>query len=157
MSSRPVQTSAAFLVCLFVSSAAGSDAWAQATAQISGRVRDQSGGVLPGVTVTVTQTQTGVVRSGVTDDTGSYVLPNLPLGPYRLDVALSGFRSFVQTGIVLQVNASPVIDVALQLGQLEESVSVEANTAMVETRNPSVSQVIENERILELPLNGRQV
>ena len=147
----------ALLFCLVVSLAAGADAWAQATAQISGGVTDQSGGVLPGVTVTATQTQTGASRSTVTDDTGSYVLPNLPLGPYRLEVSLQGFRSFVQTGIVLQINASPVIDVTLEVGQLEESVSVEANTAMVETRNPGVSQVIENERILELPLNGRQV
>ena len=145
------------LLCLVVSLTAGADAWAQATAQISGTVTDQSRGVLPGVTVTATQTQTGASRSSVTDDTGSYVLTNLPLGPYRLEVALSGFRTFVQTGIVLQVNASPVVDVVLEVGQLEESVSVEANTAMVETRNPGVSQVIENERILELPLNGRQV
>ena len=157
MSGRLVQISGAFLVCVVVSFAAGADAWAQATAQISGRVTDQSGGVLPGVTVTATQTQTGVVRSSVTDETGSYVLPNLSLGPSRLEVSLSGFRTFVQTGIVLQVNASPVIDVVLEVGQLAESVSVEANAAMVETRSPGVSQVIENARILELPLNGRQV
>ena len=59
------------------------------------------------------------------------MLTSLLLGPYRLEVALSGFRTFVQTGIVLQVNASPVVDVVLEVGQLEESVSVEANTAMV--------------------------
>jgi len=157
MSGRLVQISGASLVCLAISFAAGADAWAQATAQISGRVTDQSAGVLPGVTVTATQTQTGVVRSSVTDESGSYVLPNLPLGPYRLEVSLSGFRTFAQTGIVLQVNASPVIDVVLEVGQLAESVSVEANAAMVETRSPGVSQVIENARILELPLNGRQV
>ena len=157
MSGGLVQVSAALFVCLGVSFAAGPNAWAQATAQISGGVRDQSGGVLPGVTVTATQTQTGVVRATVTDEAGSYALPTLPLGPYRLEVSLSGFRTFVQTGIVLQVNASPVIDVVLDLGPVAESVSVEANAAMVETRSPSVSQVIENEQILELPLNGRQV
>src|SRR5262245_20430618 len=78
-------------------------AWAQATGQISGTVRDQSGAVLPGVEVTVTQTDTGISRNAVTDETGSYVLPNVPLGPYRLEAALSGFRTYVQTGIVLQV------------------------------------------------------
>src|SRR5262249_47041533 len=82
--------------------------FAQATAQISGTVRDQSGAVLPGVEVTATQTETGITRSTVTNETGSYVLPNLLLGPYRLEAALAGFRSFVQTGIVLQVNSSPV-------------------------------------------------
>jgi hypothetical protein len=143
----------AVLVTLLVSS----DAWAQATAQISGTVKDQSGGILPGVDVTATQTDTGVARTTVTDESGSFVLSNLAVGPYRFEVSLSGFRSFVQTGIVLQVNASPVINAVLQVGELSETVSVEANAAMIETRNPSVSQVIENERILELPLNGRQV
>ena len=83
---------------------------AQATAQISGSVRDQSGAVLPGVEVTATQTDTGISRSTVTNETGTYVLPTLPLGPYRLEAALPGFRTFAQTGIVLQVNSTPVIN-----------------------------------------------
>src|SRR2546426_8370620 len=95
-----------------------STAWAQATAQISGTVKDQSGAVLPGVEVTVTQTDTGIARSAVTNETGSYVLPNLALGPYRLEAALPGFRSFVQTGIVLQVNSSPVVNPVLEVGQV---------------------------------------
>ena len=65
-------------------------AWAQATATISGTVRDQSGAVLPGVTVTVTQQETGLTRTTVSNETGSYVLPNLPLGPYRLEAMLQG-------------------------------------------------------------------
>ena len=82
-------------------------AYAQATAQLSGRVADESGGVLPGVSVTVVQTDTGFTRTTVTDDGGAYVLPNLPLGPYRLEVMLAGFRTYQQTGIVLQVGATP--------------------------------------------------
>src|SRR5438552_16286559 len=71
-------------------------AWAQlSTAQLSGRITDQSAAVLPGVTVTATQTATGFTRSDVTDSNGSYVLSNLPPGPYRLEVALAGFRSHV--------------------------------------------------------------
>src|SRR5262245_57083125 len=77
--------------------------WAQGTAQISGTARDQSAAVLPGVEVTATQTETGVARTSVTNETGSYVLPNLPIGPYRVEAALPGFRTFVQTGIVLQI------------------------------------------------------
>src|SRR5438552_13033054 len=129
--------------------------WAQATAQISGTVKDQTGAVLPGVEVTVTQTETGATRSGITNETGTYVLPNLPIGPYRLEAGLQGFRSFVQTGIVLQVNSSPVINPVLEVGQVTEQSADEANAALVETRASSVGQVIENERILELPLNGR--
>ena len=71
-------------------------AWAQATAQIGGTVRDQSGAVLPGVEITATQTETGLVRKTITNETGSYVLSNLALGPYRLEAGLPGFRTFVQ-------------------------------------------------------------
>ena len=91
----------------------GGIAWAQATAELNGRVTDESGAVLPGVTVTATQTDTGVTRTVVTDETGIYAMPNLPTGPYRLEVTLQGFRTFVQTGIVLQVGATPTINAAL--------------------------------------------
>src|SRR5437870_12455095 len=131
-------------------------AWAQATAQIAGTVKDQSAAVLPGVEITVTQTDTGIARSTVSNETGSYVLPNLPVGPYRLEAALPGFRTFVQTGIVLQVNSNPQINITLEVGQVAETVEVQANATLVETRSTGVGQVIENERILELPLNGRQ-
>ena len=92
--------------------------WGQATAQISGTVRDQSGAVLPGVEVTVTQTDTGIGRSALTNETGSYALSNLPIGPYRFEASLPGFRTFVQMGIVLQVNASPVVNPILEVGQV---------------------------------------
>jgi len=140
------------LFLLVLSSAMG---WAQSTAQLSGRVTDQSGAVLPGVEITATQTETGVARNTVTDETGNYLLPNLALGPYRLEAMLPGFRSFAQTGIVLQVNSNPTVNVVLQVGQLAETVEVSANAALVETRTVGVGQVVENERILELPLNGR--
>src|SRR6266566_5072305 len=129
--------------------------WAQATAQISGAVRDQSGAVLPGAEVTATQTDTAVSRKTITNETGYYVLPNLPLGPYRLEASLPGFRTFVQTGIVIQVGSSPAINVVLEVGQVTEEVAVQANASLVETRTLSVGQVMETTRIMELPLNGR--
>jgi hypothetical protein len=131
--------------------------WAQATAQISGAVKDQTGAILPGVEVTVIQTETGQRRSVPTSETGAYILSNLPLGPYRLEASLPGFRTYVQTGIVLQVNSDPVINPILQVGQVAETVEVNADAAMVETRSTGVGTVIDNQRILELPLNGRQV
>jgi hypothetical protein len=142
---------------LFICALTSVVVWAQATAQINGTVKDATGAVLPGVEITVTQTETGISRNTITDETGSYILPNLPIGPYRLEAALAGFRTYVQSGIVLQVNSSPVINAVLQVGQLSEHVEVQANAALVETRNVGVGQVIENQRILELPLNGRQV
>ena len=90
--------------------------------QINGTVRDESGGVLPGADVTAIQTDTGFRRTVISDADGAFTLTNLPIGPYRLEVALQGFRSFQQTGIVLQVNANPVINVTLPLGQLSETV-----------------------------------
>src|SRR5437667_9498509 len=86
-------------------------AWAQSTAQISGTVTDQSGAVLPGVEITATQADTGVARTTVSNETGAYVLPNLAVGPYRLEASLPGFRTFAQTGIVLQVNSNPGINI----------------------------------------------
>jgi hypothetical protein len=139
-------------LCILVSQTA----WAQATAQISGTVKDSTGAVLPGAEVTAAQTDTGINRSTVTNETGSYVLPNLPLGPYRLQATLPGFQTYVQTGLVLQVNDNLVINASLQVGQVSQQVEVQANAAFVETRSTGIGQVIENQRILELPLNGRQ-
>jgi hypothetical protein len=102
---------------------------AQSTAQISGTVRDQSGGVLPGTDVTVTQIDTGFTRSLVTGADGFYTFPSLPLGPYRLDVMLSGFQPYSQTGITLQVGGDIVINVSLGVSQIAETVSVTASMA----------------------------
>ena len=149
-----LRTFCAFLVAL-VLGAGHVYAQAGATAQITGTVRDSSGGVLPGVDVSATQTQTNFSRSSVTDENGNFTLTNLPIGPYRLQAMLSGFRTFQQTGIVLTVNANPEIAIEMGLGELTETVSVEAATPLVETRSPSLGSVIDNERIEELPLNGR--
>src|SRR5579862_8488664 len=94
--------------------AVSGDLWAQVTAQISGAAKDQSGAVLPGVQIKATQTETGVMREAVTNETGSYVLPDLPIGPYKLEASLPGFRTYAQTGIVLQVGSNPVINVSLE-------------------------------------------
>ncbi len=147
----------ALCLAFLLSVLACSTVWAQATAQISGSVKDQSGAVLPGAEVTATQTETGIARNTISNETGAYVLSNLPLGPYRLEVSLPGFRTFVQTGIVLQVNSSPVINATLEVGQRTEQIEIQANAALVETRSIGVGQVMEQQRILELPLNGRNV
>ena len=146
----------AILVGLLFSAVICTAVWAQSTAQISGTVKDQTGAVLPGVEVSVTQTGIGLKRSAVTDETGSYILTSLPIGPYRFEATLPGFRTYVQTGIVLQVNSNPVINASLEVGQVAEQVEVQADAALVETRSTGVGQVIDNVRVLELPLNGRQ-
>src|SRR6059036_2376510 len=125
---------------------ASSLAWAQATAELSGRVTDESAAVLPGVTVVATQTATGFTRTVVTDAAGTWIMPNLPIGPYRLEVSLAGFRTYVQTGIVLQVDARPTINVALALGNVQETISVEGAAPLVDVRSAGISTVVEQER-----------
>jgi hypothetical protein len=134
----------------------GTMAYAQGTASIAGTVKDSSGSVLPGVTVTSTQTATGLVRTAVSDAEGGYTISNLPVGPYKLEFMLQGFRTSVQTGIVLQVGGSPTINAALELGNVEESVTVEGEAPLIETRSVGIGMVVDNQRVLELPLNGRE-
>ena len=129
--------------------------WAQATAQISGTVKDPSGGVLPGVDVTATQTDTGFKRNVVTDTNGLFSLPGLPVGPYRLEATLAGFRNFSQTGIVLQVGSNPAIPIVMALGTLAETVTVTGESPLIDTGKLGIGQVMDNKRILDLPLNGR--
>jgi len=133
-------------------------AWAQSqsTSQIQGIVQDTSGAAVPGAEVKVTQTDTSAVRTVETGNDGAYVLANLPIGPYRMEVSKQGFASYVQTGIILQVATNPTIDVSLKVGNVSEQVQVEANATLVETQATGVGAVIDNRRILELPLNGRQ-
>src|SRR4051794_680378 len=136
---------------------AAATAWAQATAELNGRVTDESGAVLPGVTVTATQTDTGATRTAVTDEAGAWVMQSVPIGQYRLEIALQGFRTSVQTGIVLQINASPVITTVLGLGNLAETVTVQAAAPLVDVRSAGLRDVVEQRRIVELPLQTRQV
>jgi hypothetical protein len=131
-------------------------AQAVAGAQISGTVRDSSGGTIPGAEVTVTKTDTGATRTVFTSADGVYVLPNLAVGPYQLKVVLQGFNSYVRDGIVLQVSSNPEINVTLAVGNISEQVTVTANSTLVETHSTGVGQVIDNQRVMELPLNGRQ-
>ncbi len=157
MQAKPYCKPLAALVALLFLVLLPANLLAQSTAQISGNVTDQSGAILPGVEVAATQTDTGITRTTVTTETGAYILPNLPIGPYRLEASLPGFRTYAQTGITLQVGSNPTINVLLEVGQVSETVEVQADAALVETRATGISQVIDNTRVLELPLNGRQV
>src|SRR5688500_173131 len=154
------RTLAAISSVICVCALTAASAFAQVpTGQISGRVTDSSGAVLPGVDVTDTQTDTGLKRSTVTNESGQYAIPSLPLGPYRLEASLQGFRTFAQSGITLQVNANLVIDPSLSLGAVNETITVTSRPSdiAVETRSMGVASVIEREQILELPLPARNV
>jgi len=131
-------------------------AQAVANAQIHGAVSDQTGAVAPGVQIKAKQIETGQVRTTVSNNDGSYVLPNLPVGPYSLEVTAPSFNTYVQSGIVLQVGNNVLVNVTLQLGAVTQELRVSANGAMVETQDTSISEVVDQRRIVDLPLNGRQ-
>ena len=133
-----------------------SSVFGQAVSQINGIAKDESGAVVPDVQITATQTETGISRTTQSDSSGFYLLPNLPLGPYRLEASKAGFRTYVQTGIELQVGSNPEIPIVLGVGQITQQVQVEANASQVETRSAGVGTVIETQRIMDLPMNGRQ-
>src|SRR5690348_17310063 len=131
---------------------------AQSTvSQVSGMVQDATGAAIPGATVTITNVDTDAARSVVSAADGAYTFTNLIAGPYKLQVAKEGFATYHQSGIVLQVNTSPQINVALKVGSVSEQIEVQANAAMVETSSNGVGQVIDQQRVVDLPLNGRNL
>lgn len=130
--------------------------WAQATSQISGVVHDPTGSSIPAAAVKVTQTDTGLTRSASTGPDGAYILPNLPIGPYKMEVTKQGFSTYVQSGIVLEVNTNPAISPTLKIGAISEQVTVEAEALAVETHSTGVGQVINHEEVVDLPLNARE-
>lgn len=130
-------------------------AQAVANAQVHGTVTDQTGAVVPNAQIEATQMATGTVRRTTSNADGVYVLPNLPVGPYTVTVRASGFQRYVQSGIILQVGNNVAINVKLTVGAVSQEVNVNANTTMVQTQNTSVSEVIDQRRMVDLPLNGR--
>jgi hypothetical protein len=131
-------------------------AQAVGSGQIQGIVADANGGVVPDAQVEATQTQSGLKRVVSSGPNGGYNLPNLPVGPYQLRVSKEGFEAFVQSGIVIQVGNNLRIDVPLKVGGAAETIQVDAEASMVQTEDQSVSQVIDQQRMVDIPLNGRQ-
>jgi Carboxypeptidase regulatory-like domain len=146
------------LICVSLVPWLAVPAFPQATSvvQISGVVTDPAGASVPNATIKAVQTDTGFTRTTASTVDGSYTLTNLPIGPYRLEVTAPEFKTYVQQGIVLQVNTNPSIHVVLQIGALTQAIEVSANATMVETQANGFSQVIDQRRVVDLPLNGRQ-
>jgi hypothetical protein len=127
------------------------------TAGIYGSVVDAQGGAIPGAKVTLTHTERNQERVASANAVGQFVFPLIPIGTYKIRVEYQGFKAFEQTGIVLQVNDNRKIDVALEIGDITTRVQVEAAGATVETNNATIRNVVDGKRVLELPLNGRNV
>jgi len=132
-------------------------AFAQATGTIHGTVFDSSGAVVPGVLVTVTNAGTNLSRVVTADEAGRFVAPLLPVGSYQIKAERDGFAAFVQTGITVQVNTDVEVNTTLQPRTTSEQVNVSADAALVQTTTSTLVQVVDSKRIVDLPLNGRNV
>ncbi len=129
---------------------------AQTTGTISGLVRDATGGVIPGAEVVVTNTETGVSRTVITDDSGYYLATNVPVGTFEVSVELAGFKKASVTGIKVDIRSNRKADLTLEVGGSTEEVTVESKSvAQVELRSGEVANLISAEQVSELPLNGR--
>ncbi|MGO8787632.1 MAG: TonB-dependent receptor domain-containing protein [Terriglobia bacterium] len=132
--------------------------WAQyTTASLGGRVVDSSGAVVPGAKVTAENVATGYSRTTTSGSTGEYLIPNLPVGDYRLSVQKEGFTTYVQGGITLTVNETATQNVQLQVGAVSQQVTVGANAELVTTQSATLGQLVNQQSIVDLPLNGREV
>jgi hypothetical protein len=129
---------------------------ADVTGSIQGVVRDRSRGAIAGARLTITNVETNLRYEETTDPDGSYRVLALPAGTYKLSVTAGGFRTFVETDIVVKVNDQLQIDVTLDVGSVQqEVVKVEANAVQVQTENTQLGDVIDSKKMLALPLNGR--
>ena len=127
----------------------------QITGSIRGTVTDQTGAIVQGATVTAVQTETGRTRSATTDHNGDYLLLELPVGRYRVQVAAKGFREYIQDGITLSVNETASVPARLEVGSEKEQLQVEADAQLIQPTVTAMGKVVEQRELEDLPLNGR--
>ncbi|MDZ4798969.1 MAG: TonB-dependent receptor [Bryobacteraceae bacterium] len=128
---------------------------AQGTVTIFGTVTDPGGAAIPGVSVTASNKETGVSRKANTGAAGDYVISRLPIGTYSVTAESAGFKTAVQDNIQVQVDENRQVSIAMTIGAVNESITVQAESTQVETRSGALKEVIDSARIVQLPLNGR--
>src|SRR5947208_3428101 len=125
------------------------------TATILGTVRDTSGALIPGVTITVKHVDSGLTRTVLSSEQGGYTAPLLPVGPYEVSAMIPGFKQQVRSGINLVVGQQAVVDLTLEVGANAEQVTVTGDAPLVNTTTASVSGLVNERQVKDLPLNGR--
>lgn len=142
------------LLCLFLLFASIS-LRADVTGSILGTVTDATGAVVSGVTVTVTNLATNLKQTAVSDNLGQYRILALPVGHYKIEATAAGFRRFLTPDVQLAVDEQRRVDIRLEVGAVEQAIEVNATAVQVETTNTQLGQVIDEKKVLGLPLNGR--
>jgi hypothetical protein len=131
------------------------NAWAQTTGSLLGVVSDQNGAVVSSATVRATNTDTGFTAKTVSNSEGSYLVPLLPIGHYSISVTASGFKSFSESNVLIPVAQEIRVDVKLEVGQVDQTVSVNGNAINIDTTTATLGETVDNARLEDLPLNGR--
>jgi hypothetical protein len=144
-----------FIAILCLAGAAAPLVWASVTGSISGVVRDASGATIPAVQVVATEKATAVKTTVTTDADGFFSFRELPIGTYDVEITKTGFKTYVKTGLVLEVNDALTIDTSLQVGSAGETVNVEANAVHVETTSTQMGEVITGDAMTAVPLVTR--
>ncbi len=143
------------VLCVAILCLSSTAAFAKVTGSISGTVRDTQGDVLPDATVSLLNTQTGVVQSITTDSAGFYSFPSIPIGRYNVSFEKSGFEMYSERGVVIDVDTARRLDASLKVGSVAQQVTVTSNEVQVETENAQMGEVIGGKEITNMPLNGR--
>ena len=160
--SHPRSKNASLLVILWVfglstmaCNVLSASAQAVSNAKMHGVVSDSSGALVPNATIVATQTDSGQTATAMTTSSGDFILPNLPVGPYNVKVTAAGFQTYSRTGIVLQVSNDLELDAHLSLGSSDIVINVDAGANQVQTEDNSITTVVDQARVVDLPLNGR--
>ncbi len=143
------------LGCSLLFLVASALAWAQVSASISGHVEDASGAAVSGVSVTIASQETGATRTVTTDGAGNYSALALPVGPQEIRASKTGFKTEIRSGVRLAVGQDAVVNLKLEVGELSQQVTVTAEAPVVNTTTSSVSGLVGEREVKDLPLNGR--
>ena len=132
-------------------------AYSQVASRITGTVQDQTGAVIPGVNVTLTNVNTNVSQSTTSNEVGRYAFPNLGSGLYQIIAEAAGFKTASSTELRLEVNQTLEFDLAMEIGEVTEQVEVTGIAPLLQTSDSQVGGVIENKQVVDLPLAARDI
>jgi hypothetical protein len=155
--SAPLSWTAAVVAILLLVVTCGTASAQTTLGRLAGSVTDASSGVLPGATVTMTNTQTNQTQTTVTGATGAFVFPQLQAGTYKVVIELQGFKTATYPNVVISVNQETSLTVRLEIGALSESVEVTATSPQVQTTTPEITRTVEQKQVLQLPVVNRDM